>query len=694
LEPRRLMSRTIFVDASAPAGGTHDGSSWTAAYTNLSSAIIAATSGDELRVADGTYKPPAGRTFSFQLKNGVKMYGGYAGYGAANPDARDLAQFPSILSGDVGTVGASSDNAYHVITASGVDATAVLDGFTITAGNANDTTTTGRFEGGGLYVASGSPTVNQCIFTGNSSAGVGGAMSGGAPTITGCTFTGNSVTANLPAGGALSIGAGSVSGCTFTNNSIIASQGRGGGALHVYGDIAISGCTFSGNSAVMGGAVWIQSASATFTACTFTANTATKTGGATEGPGTFVNCTFTRNTVTAANGNGGAVSVGPAPLTPTIRLTGCTFAGNKCPGYGGGVSASAFLTVANCTFIGNSAGLGGGGFIGGGNGSPRFANCTLVANSAPLGSAIMGATLPISNCIVRGSSANLTAVIHDSGSATVTVNNSDVQGGYAGSGNIDADPLFVRNPSAGADGNWGTADDDYGDLRLQFNSPCVDAGSNASVPSGVTTDVAGQPRFFDFPSANDPGAIVDMGAYELGTTLGVVRVPDGQSLALPAGRHTFLVEQLSIGTGATLDVRDNSLVLRGTNLGNVQSLIRSGYHGGDWLGSGFTSSTAATDASGITTLGCVSNADRGFTSFGGVSGLTAGDVIVKYTYVGDADLSGNVTLDDFTLFLHGYQTQSPATNKWFNGDFDYNGVVTLDDFMLFLLGYQQQGPPL
>jgi hypothetical protein len=93
-------------------------------------------------------------------------------------------------------------------------------------------------------------------------------------------------------------------------------------------------------------------------------------------------------------------------------------------------------------------------------------------------------------------------------------------------------------------------------------------------------------------------------------------------------------------------------------------------------------------------VGCASNADLHRSSFAGVSGLTSSDVLVKYTYYGDADLNGVTTLDDCTLFLRGYQSQTPATCNWFNGDFDFSGVVTLDDFTLFLSGYQRQRPPL
>src|SRR5438552_3601239 len=90
LETRRLLSATIYVDANAPAGGTHDGATWTTAYLDLQQGLSIALTGDQIRVADGTYKPTTGtdRTISFQLKSSVGLYGGYAGYGAPNPDAR------------------------------------------------------------------------------------------------------------------------------------------------------------------------------------------------------------------------------------------------------------------------------------------------------------------------------------------------------------------------------------------------------------------------------------------------------------------------------------------------------------------------------------------------------------------------------------------------------------------------------
>src|SRR5262249_31852328 len=88
--------------------------------------------------------------------------------------------------------------------------------------------------------------------------------------------------------------------------------------------------------------------------------------------------------------------------------------------------------------------------------------------------------------------------------ATATVTYCDVQGGWMGTGNINADPLFMNA------GN--------GDLRLQSGSRCIDGGNNDAVPGGMTTDIDGNPRFVDDPSTPDTGhgtpPIVDMGAYE------------------------------------------------------------------------------------------------------------------------------------------------------------------------------------
>jgi subtilisin-like proprotein convertase family protein len=160
----------------------------------------------------------------------------------------------------------------------------------------------------------------------------------------------------------------------------------------------------------------------------------------------------------------------------------------------------------------------------------------------------------------------------------------------------------------------------------------------------------------------------------------------------PGGSNLIIANTVSVGTGARLDVADNDMLIRGMTADAVKALLAATFNAGNWNGTGGIGSSAATSNPGhITALGYGSNAVLNKTSFDGVTGLTASDVFVKYTYYGDSDLNGATTLDDFTLFLNGYQNSG---NSWTRGDFDYSGVTTLDDFTLFLLGYQQQGGPL
>jgi hypothetical protein len=137
-------------------------------------------------------------------------------------------------------------------------------------------------------------------------------------------------------------------------------------------------------------------------------------------------------------------------------------------------------------------------------------NCTLSGNRAPNGAALAWdswdqkypSTGKLANCVVRDGPGG----IWNNDGSTLTIAYSDVQGGWTGTGNMDADPPFVRDPDPGPDGNWDGVNDDYGDLRLQAGSACINAGSNAALPAGTTADLDGMPRVL--------GGTVDMGAYE------------------------------------------------------------------------------------------------------------------------------------------------------------------------------------
>jgi len=205
----------IFVDDDA--SGKQDGSSWTDAYRYLQDALTVASFGDKIVVAEGTYKTdrsranPDGtddRNATFQLKNGVEIYGGFPDGGCNSWAERDPTTNETILSGDVGPVGggfgACTGYSFHVITGSGTNSTAILDGFTITKGKACYPFSPGPpysppdQTGGGMYNVNSSPTVSNCKFSENDAQGYGGGMynENSSPTLTNCIFRDNYASIN------------------------------------------------------------------------------------------------------------------------------------------------------------------------------------------------------------------------------------------------------------------------------------------------------------------------------------------------------------------------------------------------------------------------------------------------------------------------------------------------------------------
>jgi predicted outer membrane repeat protein len=343
-------------------------------YETIQMAIDDATNGDEIEVYPGTYK----EAIDFNGK-AIRLYS---------------------TDGPNNTIIDGTGN-YHVVQCvSGEDANTVLDGFTITGGNAN-----GSFPdncGGGMYNETAGPTVTNCIFSSNS-AGYGCGM-------------GN-----------------------YQNSNPI-----------------VTDCTFSGNSGYIGGGMYNdQGSKPTVTDCIFLSNTASLHGG------------------------------GMHNEHSDPKVTNCIFSGNTASAHGGGMMnnyGSVSYTV-NCVFIGNTANGWGGGMCNA-SCSPYFINCTFRGNTASSGGAIYSANsyTNIQNCILWDDGAN--EIAYSSGTMSVTY--SDVQGGYSGTGNINADPCFVD--AAG------------GNLRL-------------STPvEPIPFDIAGDSRVMD--GDGDLTATVDMGAYE------------------------------------------------------------------------------------------------------------------------------------------------------------------------------------
>jgi len=151
-----------YVDADAP-GPTHDGLSWTTAYTTVQDALDVAnnpanaTTIYEIWVAAGVYYLND-REESFRLNHdNVRLYGGFAGSETAR-DQRDWAAHVTVLSGDVNGDGAPYNNAFHVLYLDGendanITADTVIDGFTVTGGSATLLGDPPHGSGGGLYCA-------------------------------------------------------------------------------------------------------------------------------------------------------------------------------------------------------------------------------------------------------------------------------------------------------------------------------------------------------------------------------------------------------------------------------------------------------------------------------------------------------------------------------------------------------------
>ena len=395
------------MDDNASANG--DGASWASAHKYLQDALASAEYGDEIWVAEGTYKPdqgagktPGDRASPFILVNGVGMYGGFLGTESSRDPQGDNNQ--TILSGEIDEN--SSLWSLNVVSGANLDANTTFDGFRITKGNANGQNDSVYSKGGGFYLYESDLILLNLIFANNSAATNGGAV-----------LVESSI---------------KFSNCLFSSNS----AGGRGGAIFCSKELIIENCEFIYNSAGKGGAV--TSKSVTSKNCKFVFNSSSNGAVICKLPGSsqlnefsFINCVMSNN---SSSEDGGVLYM--VSSSPTLRLTliDCLLLKNSA-GRNGGVLfcdssfSSPQITLKNCEIRNNSAASGGGIYSSSdtyykskGNAVLNLSECLFIENSSNKighregggGIYIEAGTLNLTNCIFYENSAHVGGGIYHS----------------------------------------------------------------------------------------------------------------------------------------------------------------------------------------------------------------------------------------------------------------------------------------
>ncbi len=462
-----------YVDDDAAPGG--DGLAWATAYDTLPPALTAAQPGDQIWVASGTY------VGNFTLALGAQMYGGFDGTETLLTQ-RDWTINETILDGN---------QSGSVITGpTGATASTQIDGFTITNGSA--------WNGGGLYLAHSSPGIVRNAITANSASGDGGGLYlfASSPTIGNNTIMGNSAND----GGGLKLRS---SAPVVTNNSITSNNAvdSGGGLGLVNSSARIVDNTISDNTVVIpgpfaaGGGLYVYDSSPTIERNKIRRNSAALGGGL-----CLFDCSNPKirsNWIAGNRGHGLSME----------RCTG-SIANNAITGNGGsGVRLEDSAPwIGNNTIMGNEYSVGGGVRLV--NSSPTIVNTIIAFNASGVHrSGSSGPPTLRYNCVYGNTAHDYDGLADPTGM----------------DGNISVDPRL--------------ADPQHGNMHIQPDSPCADAGSSADAWGDF--DIDGEPRTLPLAGTVDIGADESDGTVWSEGPYAIVRVSttgddanDGSSWAL------------------------------------------------------------------------------------------------------------------------------------------------------------------
>jgi hypothetical protein len=281
------------------------------------------------------------------------------------------------------------------------------------------------------------------------------------------------------------------------------------------------------------------------------------------------------------------------------------------------------------------------------------------------------------------------------GAATITV---DASGVTVGSMKFDNTNRYtIAGP-----GTISITAQSIGVGLIQVASGSHTINAPLSLTSSTTIDVQPANSLLQITNLQDSAgtiALTKIGAGEaqlnrvragtLTINAGTITIPANGS-ASSASRVSALAIAGGATPVATLDLVDNDLLITNGSYSAVKNAIAFARHGGAWDRPGLTSTAARNALPKNKTLGAITGAQflsTGNSNFDGFA-VTSGNVLVKFTYYGDADLNGIVNFDDYSRIDGGFNSTG---TDWFHGDFDYNSAVNFDDYALIDAAFNTQG---